>query len=60
MADQPLWHGRFESSPADSLMKFTQSLSFDKKLWRDDITGSIAHVKGLVHSQIISKIEGEK
>ena len=60
MADQPLWHGRFESNPADSLMKFTQSLSFDQKLWRDDITGSIAHVKGLVHSQIISKIEGEK
>ncbi len=60
MADQPLWHGRFESDPADSLMKFTQSLSFDQKLWRDDITGSIAHVKGLVHSQIISKIEGEK
>ena len=60
MADQPLWHGRFESSPAEALMKFTESLSFDQKLWRDDITGSIAHVKGLVHGQIISKSEGEK
>ena len=60
MADQPLWHGRFETSPADALMKFTESLSFDQKLWRDDITGSIAHVRGLVHSQIISKSEGEK
>jgi argininosuccinate lyase len=40
-------------------MKFTESLSFDQKLWRDDIAGSKAHVKGLVHAQIISKIEGE-
>lgn len=60
MADQPLWHGRFESSPADVLMKFTESLSFDRNLWRDDIAGSKAHVKGLVHSQIITKVEGEK
>jgi len=60
MADQPLWHGRFEVSPAETLMKFTESLSFDQKLWRDDIAGSKAHVKGLVHAQIISKSEGEK
>jgi argininosuccinate lyase len=59
MADQPLWHGRFEVSPAETLMKFTESLSFDQKLWRDDIAGSKAHVKGLVHAQIISKSEGE-
>ncbi len=60
MADQPLWHGRFEVSPAETLMKFTESLSFDQKLWRDDIAGSKAHVKGLVNAQIISKSEGEK
>ena len=60
MADQPLWHGRFETSPAEALMKFTESLSFDQKLWRDDITGSIAHVKGLAHAQIIDKAETDK
>ena len=60
MADQPLWHGRFETSPAEVLMKFTESLSFDQKLWRDDITGSIAHVKGLAHAQIIDKAETDK
>ena len=60
MADLPLWHGRFETSPAEALMQFTESLSFDQKLWRDDITGSIAHVKGLEHAQIISKDETEK
>jgi argininosuccinate lyase len=40
-------------------MKFTESLSFDQKLWRDDIAGSKAHVKGLLQAQIISKSEGE-
>lgn len=60
MTDQPLWHGRFDSSPADALLKFTQSLSFDKRLWRDDITGSIAHVRGLAHAEIISVAESEK
>lgn len=60
MTDQPLWHGRFEASPAEALMAFTQSLSFDKNLWRDDITGSIAHVRGLAHAKIISIAESEK
>jgi argininosuccinate lyase len=60
MTDQPLWHGRFEASPADSLLRFTESLSFDKQLWRDDIVGSIAHVRGLAHTQIITLAESEK
>lgn len=60
MTDQPLWHGRFESSPAEALLKFTESLSFDKQLWRDDIVGSTAHVRGLVNAKIISVAEGEK
>ncbi len=49
-----LWHGRFEGGPAAELMAFTESLSFDRRLWPDDIAGSIAHVLGLAHSQIIS------
>ena len=44
---QPLWHGRFSSGPAEELLAFTESLSFDKRLWKDDIAGSLAHVKGL-------------
>mgnify|MGYP000326932759 CR=1 FL=1 len=31
MTDQPLWHGRFEASPAESLLRFTErSKSFEK------------------------------
>ncbi|MEO5974530.1 MAG: argininosuccinate lyase [Ilumatobacteraceae bacterium] len=53
----PLWHGRFSESPADALMAFTSSLGFDRRLWRDDIAGSIAHVRGLGHSKILSAEE---
>jgi argininosuccinate lyase len=52
-----LWHGRFEGGPAEELMAFTESLSFDRRLWPDDIAGSIAHVEGLVHSRVITDVE---
>jgi argininosuccinate lyase len=54
---QTLWHGRFEGGPAEELMAFTESLSFDRRLWPDDIEGSRAHVRGLAASQIISDAE---
>jgi argininosuccinate lyase len=42
-----LWHGRFAGGPADALMAYTVSLPFDRRMWRDDIAGSAAHVRGL-------------
>ncbi|HEY7627003.1 MAG TPA: argininosuccinate lyase, partial [Ilumatobacteraceae bacterium] len=40
-------------------MAFTESLSFDRRLWPEDIAGSIAHVEGLVHANLISETEGQ-
>lgn len=54
-----LWHGRFATSPAESLMAYTESLSFDKRLWRHDISGSRAHVSMLVSVKILSQTDGE-
>ena len=54
---QTLWHGRFEGGPAAELMAFTESLSFDQRLWPDDIDGSRAHVRGLAEAEIISAAE---
>ncbi len=54
---QTLWHGRFEGGPAAELMAFTESLSFDRRLWPDDIEGSRAHVRGLARADIISAEE---
>lgn len=54
-----LWHGRFEEGPADALMAYTESLSFDKRLWADDIVGSKAHVTMLIEVGLMSKADGE-
>src|SRR5258708_28671019 len=35
--------GRFARGPAAEVARFTESISFDWRLWRQDITGSIAH-----------------
>jgi argininosuccinate lyase len=53
-----LWHGRFETNPADSLVAYTESLSFDQRLWADDIAGSQAHVSMLVTVGILSAADG--
>ena len=54
-----LCHGRFEGGPSAELMAFTESLSFDRRLWADDIAGSVAHVLGLANAQIITEAEAE-
>lgn len=56
-AGRTLWHGRFAQGPAESLMAFTESLHFDRSLWREDIACSRAHVRGLGHVGILSADE---
>ncbi|HVE18587.1 MAG TPA: argininosuccinate lyase, partial [Ilumatobacteraceae bacterium] len=55
--DKTLWHGRFEGGPSAELMAFTESLSFDRRLWPDDVAGSVAHVLGLANAEIITEAE---
>ena len=52
-----LWHGRFASGPADALLAYTVSLPFDRRLWRDDIHGSRAHVGGLARAGLLTEEE---
>lgn len=59
-AGHTLWHGRFEGGPAAELMAFTESLSFDQRLWPDDLAGSRAHVRGLARTGIISDLERDQ
>jgi argininosuccinate lyase len=50
-----LWQGRFgDGDPAEELLAFTSSVSFDKRLAADDITGSRAHVRALARAGILS------
>ncbi|MFV3011477.1 argininosuccinate lyase [Clostridium botulinum] len=55
-----LWGGRFKEEESKLMEDFNSSLSFDKKLYYEDIKGSIAHVKMLVNQDIIKEEEKEK
>ncbi len=55
-----MWGGRFENSPAKMMLEINQSISFDKKLYKQDIKGSIAHAKMLAKTNIISVDESKK
>ena len=52
-----LWHGRFAGGPAEALMAYTVSLPFDRIMWRDDIDGSKAHVRGLARVGLLTGAE---
>jgi argininosuccinate lyase len=54
---QTLWHGRFGAGPADELLAFTASLSFDQRLAADDLAGSRAHVRMLGRVTLITGAE---
>ncbi|ACA46282.1 argininosuccinate lyase [Clostridium botulinum] len=55
-----LWGGRFKEEESKLMEDFNSSLSFDKKLYYEDIRGSIAHVKMLANQNIIKEEEKEK
>jgi argininosuccinate lyase len=55
-----LWGGRFKKRENKIMEDFNSSLHFDKRLYKQDILGSIAHVKMLVHSEILTPEEGNK
>ncbi|XP_027091505.1 argininosuccinate lyase, chloroplastic [Coffea arabica] len=50
-----LWGGRFEESVTDAVENFTESISFDKALYKHDIMGSRAHASMLAHQGLISE-----
>ena len=59
-APQPTWGGRFAAKPAEVVKQFTESVSFDWRLYKHDIAGSIAHAKGLAKVGVITKTEAKK
>jgi argininosuccinate lyase len=52
-----LWKERFGVAPADPVVAFTESLSFDVRLAGDDLSGSRAHVRGLEGAGILTTDE---
>src|SRR6185295_7935928 len=49
--------GRFASGPAAAVARFTESISFDWRLWRQDIRGSLAHAAMLQKIGVLTTAE---
>src|SRR3974390_1385186 len=49
--------GRFAGGPAAEVIQFTQSVSFDWRLWRHDILGSKAHAAMLRRAGLLTRTE---
>ncbi|HWY78354.1 MAG TPA: argininosuccinate lyase [Verrucomicrobiae bacterium] len=49
--------GRFAGGPDAEVARFTESISFDWRLWRHDIVGSIAHATMLQRIGVLSRAE---
>ncbi|UOE57348.1 argininosuccinate lyase [Bacillus sp. CMF12] len=54
-----LWGGRFTKREDEIMEKFNTSLPVDNRLYYEDITGSIAHVKMLVKCKLLTESEGD-
>jgi argininosuccinate lyase len=48
------WGGRFAAGPSAIMQAINASIGFDRKLWRQDIDGSLAHAAMLAATGIIS------
>ena len=55
-----LWGGRFTKETNQLVHNFNASLSFDRKFYRQDIEGSIAHVTMLAKQQILTDAERDE
>ena len=49
-----MWGGRFAEGPAAVMREINASIPFDKRMWRQDIAGSKAHVAMLAKQGIVS------
>ena len=55
-----LWGGRFTKETDQLVYNFNASISFDKKLYAQDIRGSIAHVMMLAKQEILTETEKQQ
>lgn len=55
-----LWGGRFTKETDQMVYDFNASIGFDKRLYRQDIEGSMAHVKMLAKQKILTEQERDQ
>lgn len=64
MSKQPkganqMWGGRFEDAASDIMVEINSSIKFDQRLYRQDITGSIAHAEMLGKTGILTEADSK-
>jgi argininosuccinate lyase len=55
-----LWKGRFTKAASSSSNEFNASITFDKRLYKEDIAGSVAHAKMLAKQGILTQEEADQ
>ena len=58
MSDEShLWSGRFDSAPDEEVFRFQASFGFDRRLFDDDVEGSLAWAAALAAAGVLSAVD---
>ena len=60
MKKSPARNVHLKKGPSKLMEKINSSIDIDSRLYNEDIIGSVAHVKMLIKTKIISSSEGKK
>jgi argininosuccinate lyase len=52
-----LWSGRFDLAPDAAALEWGSSFAFDRRLFEDDVTGSLAWARALAQARVLSQAE---
>jgi argininosuccinate lyase len=52
-----LWSGRFDSAPDAATLEWGSSFAFDRRLFEDDVAGSLAWARGLARAGVLSEAD---
>ena len=55
-----MWGGRFSKSTDEMINEFQASINFDKRMYHEDIRGSIAHARMLAKCGILTEEDRDK
>ncbi len=55
-----LWSGRFDGTPDKTAFEFGASFAFDRRLFEDDVTGSLAWARALANAGVLGRDEGAR
>ncbi|MDR1124695.1 MAG: argininosuccinate lyase, partial [Deltaproteobacteria bacterium] len=59
MAVKKMWGGRFSEGNSSLTEEYTESVSYDRELYRQDIRGSLAHARMLARQGVLTPGEAE-